>query len=1012
MLFSLLSLFYGFSLLQTHLASSSINLYVGFLLVCSVLFAILAAVLWQKLQKKSKELEFRTGIMESANRMLGEMLDERRRNEETLRESQERYRLLVENQSDMIVKVDNKGRFLFVSPSYCRMFGKTQEELLGQAFMPMVHPDDQQSTEEAMQQLYSPPHTCRLEQRAMTASGWRWLAWTDTAVLNSKREVVAIIGVGRDITAQKEAELALRDSERRWLLALEGSGDGVWDWNLETNEVFYSKHWSLMLGYDAWEVENTYDAWAQLVHPADLQNAQKRIQDHLEGKTESYMAEYRMMARDGSWKWMLDRGKIMDQGPQGKPIRMVGAHTDITHIKRMQEEMQKQNVFISTILRNLPIGVAVNYADNGKAIYMNEAFSNIYGWPAEIIQDVEKFFEVVYPDQHYRSRIRNRIMEDIASANPKRMRWDEVEITTQSGQKRFVNALNIPLPDQNLMVSTVRDVTHKVLDRQNLKQQQEMLRYIVLHDPNAIAVLDNDLNFLFVSNRFLADYGLQDHDLVGRHHYEVFPDIPEKWRRVHQRALQGEIISAEEDVFRRSNGRIDYTRWECRPWYKDDATIGGIVLYTEVITKRKLQEIELQRQRDQLQLMLDITQTMAVSVTYEEGLLHTLKQVCENTPWEIGEVWELNPLTEKLELSSVWHASHPGLSGFREESLKYTFAPGEGLPGIAFKLCKPCWMHGIQENDQFVRAGEARQYKLQTGVGIPVSVGKEVVNVMVFFSREVVPEDEEYVKVFSGTGLQLGELFRLKQAERQTQILNSELEHRVRVRTAQLEAANRELEAFSYSVSHDLRAPLRAITGFARILSEEHSNTLDAEALRLLAIVAENATSMDKLITDLLAFSRVGKGDMNKTTVDMHTLAAKVFEEVAGEARLQIKFILKDLPPAMADPDLMLQLWRNLISNAVKYSAKEINPVIEVGVASTPGEHMYFVKDNGVGFDPKYQEKIFQIFQRLHRQDEFEGTGVGLAIAQRIILKHDGRIWVETQPGRGACFWFAIPANS
>jgi light-regulated signal transduction histidine kinase (bacteriophytochrome) len=254
-----------------------------------------------------------------------------------------------------------------------------------------------------------------------------------------------------------------------------------------------------------------------------------------------------------------------------------------------------------------------------------------------------------------------------------------------------------------------------------------------------------------------------------------------------------------------------------------------------------------------------------------------------------------------------------------------------------------------------------------------------------------------------------GAIYENLRAQISSALQGSQLLQQVLRRTHQMESANSELEAFSYSVSHDLRTPLRAIDGFSRLLVEDYEAALPEEAQKYLRRIQHNVKRMDDLINDLLMLSRIGRKMLQVEDVDMNQLVQEVLDDFRADNELkQAEIVVESLPPCKADRSLLKLVWVNLISNAIKYSSKCENPRIEVQHITQHHSTVYLVKDNGVGFDMRYVEKLFGVFQRLHGANEYEGTGIGLATVRRIIGRHGGTVWAEAELGKGATFYFTI----
>ncbi|MBN2349750.1 MAG: PAS domain S-box protein [Bacteroidales bacterium] len=249
-----------------------------------------------------------------------------------------------------------------------------------------------------------------------------------------------------------------------------------------------------------------------------------------------------------------------------------------------------------------------------------------------------------------------------------------------------------------------------------------------------------------------------------------------------------------------------------------------------------------------------------------------------------------------------------------------------------------------------------------------------------------------------------------KLIEEKIRKLNTYLENNIKQRTAQLYASNKELEAFAYSVSHDLRTPLRGIHGFTRILSEDYADKLDDEGKRICSVIMDSTIRMGELIDHLLEYSRLNRLELSKTFINMNAMVKTIYREITDKtSREKISFKIEELSPVYGDKNMIRQVWENLLSNAVKYSSKKDSPEIIISCQTEDNRYVYSVKDNGAGFDMKYVDKLFGVFQRLHHDKEFKGIGVGLAIVQRIIHRHDGEIWAEGEKNKGAVFYFSLP---
>ncbi|HEY0466074.1 MAG TPA: PAS domain-containing protein, partial [Polyangiaceae bacterium] len=565
---------------------------------------------------------------------------------------------------------------------------------VSEAWSGTVHPEDIAATRSALDRALAGTASFDVTFRVLIPRAEvRHVRSAASVFRDSSGKPLRVLGAGWDVTAEMAAQERLRINEARWDLALEGTGDGVWDYDLVKNEIFLSQRSKELLGYapDALLDAKNKD---RLVHPEDRARVAESMERYIKGETPLFECEYRRLCGDGSYLWILARGRVIARDAAGKPLRIVGTHRDIAERRQAQEALQNR---------------------------------------------------------------------------------------------------------------------------------EALLREFITHTPAAIAMLDRQMCYVQASRRWLSDYKLSGEDIIGRCHYDVFPDIPERWKEIHRRVLAGAVESCAEDPFPRADGGTEWLQWEARPWREAGGQIGGVIFFTQVITERK------------------------------------------------------------------------------------------------------------------------------------------------------------------------------------------ELGMRLEAQNRQLASSNAELEQFAYVASHDLQEPLRAVAGCTQILAQRYRGRLDGDADELVAHIVDGSARMKALIEDLLSLSRVSSQAVPLRPVDTAEAFRRAMTHLQGRVAEQGAQVSTDsLPLVRGDFTQLVQLFQNLIGNALKYRRAGVTPRVTVTAQSSATEHEFRVTDNGIGIESQYFDRIFGVFQRLHTRDEYPGTGIGLAICRKIVERHGGRIWIESTTGDGTTFHFTL----
>ncbi len=660
---------------------------------------------------------------------------------------------------------------------------------------------------------------------------------------NHRGDVEYFSTISRDLSPQKQVERNLASSYNLLQTIINSTPDAIFVKDTQGRYQFINEAGAKFLNCTVAEVLQKDDT--TLLPPEILSEVQAHDQRIIDsGISEEF--EY-ILPFNGQTQIFLN-SKSVYRDAQGKVLGLVGLAKNITALKQTQEELEQKvkvrtaaleaeieqrqqveqtlryrNAEVAAILRSIPD--ALIFADRKRQIVeVNPAFTKLFGYkPSEVIgQNTSILYssQEDYQEQgrkHYNLNTKEQLLPY------------ETTYCRQDGSCLVCETVGCKVEDDQGkhlgFLGIVRDITIRKQAELALKESEERLRLFIANAPIAIAMFDAQMRYLVTSKNWLAQYNLNGEDVVGRSHYEVFPNIPQRWKDIHQSCLAGAIEKCDEDSFVRADGSTDWLRWEIHPWCQTQGEIGGIIMFTEVITER---------------------------------------------------------------INS---------------------------------------RHKLQQINQ--------------------------------------------------------------------ELLNS----------------NKELEQFAYVASHDLREPLRKIQSYVELLNERYQGQLDEKADKYITSLVKGTTRMQNLISDLLTYSRVHRTELCREPTDLNSILEQVIDDLGvaiADSSAQIS--ASPLPTVSVHPGQITQVLQNLLANAIKFQGNEI-PVIEIKAQQEGNEWLIAITDNGVGIKSRYTEQVFEIFQRLHSRSKYEGTGIGLAICKKIIQRHGGKIWLESEPGQGTTFYFTLPVR-
>jgi PAS domain S-box-containing protein len=550
-----------------------------------------------------------------------------------------------------------------------------------------------------------------------------------------------------------------------------------------------------------------------------------------------------------------------------------------------------------------------------------------------------------------------------------------------------------------------------------LQQSENQLRLVADHIPGYVAYVDTEQRYLFANQRYADSFGLPLEQVIGRKVADVVGKAYYQTVRGNiEAALSGQTVSFDAPIHLPNGGE----RWIAVSYLPDTdegGKVKGLFVYVLDFTERKQIEEALKHSIADLDAINQVSQTLVSEIDLIPLIQAVGEQIRAMLAVSVVYISLLDPQTNLLHFYFQYENEQP----VQDPPIPF----GVGMTSRVMEL-----RHPVLINTDWERT--AAEYNVHYGDGVPAKASLTVPLVVKEHAIGVISlQDMERENVFTDahlrqlttiaanlaiaidharlyTALQ-NELAERRQAEETVRNLNAELEQRVTERTAALELANRELESLSYTIGHDLRSPIRAISAYSQLLFDDLAGCLAAPQDQKLRQIHQVSVHMGNMVDDFLAFLRLSRSTPHRQLVNVGPLVEQVIDETRAKAAAQnVQFTVRPMPTCMADEHLLRNVYFHLISNALKFTAKCSAPLIEIGALKSENETCYFVRDNGVGFDMQYADKLFGVFQRLHHPDEFEGTGMGLAIVQRIIHRHGGRVWVDARPGEGATFYFTL----
>ncbi|MEO6230248.1 MAG: PAS domain S-box protein [Ferruginibacter sp.] len=757
-----------------------------------------------------------------------------------------------------------------------------------------------------------------------------------------------LIGFIRDISKRRKEAEELRNSNERFELLALASNDAIWDHDFNTDETIGNDNLYNLYGYTKGIDKITLDIFLNNIHPDERDGILKRMEEALDKKVNFISEEFRFMSVDGTYKNMYDRAYIK-YDENGNALRILGVMHDITQREKGKALILKEKELSDLIINNLP-AIFYLYNKDGKFLRWNRNFELVTGCSSEEMQQVHPldFF-----DDSEKELLHKKITNVFVSGED----YVEAHFVTKNKQKipYYFSGMKIDYEGEECLMGFGLDFSDKVQAEKTIKESEEKFRSLVEQATDGVTILSPEGKVLYNSPAVSRITGYDEEEILSLNLF----DITDPTDLGPMKALFENAINHPGVPLKGSTYRLLHKDGSWK-WLENTVTsmlhipsINGIV-----------------------ENFRDVTEKIEI-----EKIIITEKEISDSIINSLPGIFYLYDNTGKL---IRWNKNMESITGYDSNEI------AQMIPDDFYIDCQKDMIQDMRQL-VFNKRIQDVECTLKTKQGIKIP-----------FYNNLIAIEYHGVPCIIEMGFDLTDR---KKIEQELKLSHQKLEKKA----SELITSYSELEGFAYIVSHDLQEPLRMVSSFLNLLEKKYDTKLDEDGKKYIRFAVDGAIRMKQLIKDLLEYSRTGTNKMENEETDMNKIMEDVLRILKTDiAENQAIIDVSNLPVLFnTNKILMFQLMQNLIGNALKYKS-ELAPVIHIAAIEAPAMWMFKVKDNGIGLDPKFADKIFLVFQRLHSRNEYSGTGIGLSICKKIVEKHGGKIWVESSPGKGSTFYFTI----